>query len=273
MTEFRMSEANAKVLLQYPGGKFRARKQLEAYIPEDVKSICSPFFGGGSFETYLNVKREIKIEGYDGFDLLVNFWQCAILDGTKLADHAEKYYPPDLETFRLIRSELESHSLPLDFEAAAKFFFVNRASFSGRTVSKVGWSPKNFTKGNLEKLRTFEVQDLTVECRSFEESVPNNNSDLLYVDPPYMLDKGNDLYGRNGDLHKSFNHERLAELLLNTSQRFVLSYNDCDGVRDLYSGLNIHEEMWAYGMNHSKNLKGKPELVITNFDTRQSGVW
>ena len=41
-------------LLRYPGGKTRAIKTLKNFIPFGTTEICSPFFGGGSFEIYLS---------------------------------------------------------------------------------------------------------------------------------------------------------------------------------------------------------------------------
>ena len=43
-------------LLRYPGGKTKAIKQLKEFIPVGTKEICSPFFGGGSFELYLSTQ-------------------------------------------------------------------------------------------------------------------------------------------------------------------------------------------------------------------------
>lgn len=55
-----------KSLLRYPGGKSRAVKIITQYIPKDIKVLCSPFFGGGSIELYLDSKG-INVYGYDYF--------------------------------------------------------------------------------------------------------------------------------------------------------------------------------------------------------------
>ena len=36
---FKMGDANSKVVLQYPGGKYTARKILETYIPKETKTL------------------------------------------------------------------------------------------------------------------------------------------------------------------------------------------------------------------------------------------
>ena len=58
---------------------------------------------------------------------------------------------------------------------------------------------------------------------------------LLYVDPPYV-GKGYKVY------QYSFNeaqHIRLAELLKHTRHSWLLSYDDCDFIRELYSWAQI----------------------------------
>ena len=52
---------NNKSPLRYPGGKTRARNKLHEILLDNFeitnfKGIISPFFGGGSFELYLQNK-------------------------------------------------------------------------------------------------------------------------------------------------------------------------------------------------------------------------
>ena len=54
--------------LRYPGGKTRACKILDEIIVNNnikIDTIISPFFGGGSFEFYLENKYKIKIIAND----------------------------------------------------------------------------------------------------------------------------------------------------------------------------------------------------------------
>jgi len=45
----------------------------------------------------------------------------------------------------------------------------------------------------------------------------------------------NSLYGVDGNLHDSFDHEKLHNLLTNRSD-WVMSYNDCEEIREMYKG-------------------------------------
>jgi DNA adenine methylase len=67
--------------LRYPGGKTRACKILEKIVIDnfavnDIQTLFSPFFGGGSFEFYMQNKYRVKIVASDLYYPLYNFWNC-----------------------------------------------------------------------------------------------------------------------------------------------------------------------------------------------------
>jgi len=77
----------------------------------------------------------------------------------------------------------------------------------------------------------------------------------MFLDPPYLLENGkNKLYGKSGDLHENFNHKLLTELLKKCKIDYILTYNDCEEIRQLYKDFEIIDVNWSYGMNKSKNL-------------------
>jgi len=70
--------------------------------------------------------------------------------------------------------------------------------------------------------------------------------------------KTQNLYGKNGDMHENFNHEKLFQVL-NKRKNWIMTYNNCDYIRDLYKNYEIREVKWSYGMNTSKDSS---EIVI-----------
>lgn len=52
---------------------------------------------------------------------------------------------------------------------------------------------------------------------------------FIFLDPPYFT--ATKLYGKNGSLH-SFDHERLAATLKGSPHRFLMTYDDCDEIRE-----------------------------------------
>ena len=59
-------------------------------------------------------------------------------------------------------------------------------------------------------------------------------------------------------MHEDFNHMQLSEIL-QTKKNWILTYNDCPFIRDLYIGCTILETQWSYGMNKTKESS---EIVI-----------
>ena len=95
-------------------------------------------------------------------------------------------------------------------------------------------------------------EDRLVTRDLLEDAMEYHPKAFLYLDPPYML-KGsqNSLYGVDGNLHNSFDHERLHSLLTKRNG-WVMSYNDCDKIREMYKDYEIIEASWSSGMNKSK---------------------
>ena len=96
----------------------------------------------------------------------------------------------------------------------------------------------------------------------FEEFIINHTKEkdkaLMFLDPPYYLDKGSKLYGTNGDMHEQFDHDRLFECLSDKTNWFM-TYNNCEYVKNLYKDFTIVETGWSYGMNKTKESS---EIVI-----------
>jgi len=274
--------------LRYPGGKSRAVTTLMEFIPEDCGELCSPFLGGGSFELALSEKG-ITVHAYDGFKPIVWFWQALLKDAERLADVADSYRrlktytykdeklrrrglpKKDFERFREeVRFALRKNH-PLTFEAAAKVYAINRSSFSGATFAG-GFSERasyaRFTDRRLAELRKFKVGSFTVKHADFKDSLKRHDC-YYYLDPPYFLSGvRNKLYGDDGDMHELFPHLSLFSEL-RKRENWILSYNDCEEIRELYRDYKIHEAAWTYGMNKSKKSS---EIIITNLPKRKHCV-
>jgi len=91
---------------------------------------------------------------------------------------------------------------------------------------------------------------------------------VLLSNPPYLANKSSRLYGKKGNLHTEFDHERLARLTRECKHKWLISYDDCLEVRELYKDFaHIHEIELVYSMNNVKQRRKKEgkELVITNY--------
>lgn len=249
-------------LLRYPGGKYRAVKILDDFIPSGVTSVRAPFFGGGSFELYLT-RRGIAVTGYDSFSQLATFWGQVIKDPETIADKVSPYLEKvDKDSFKKLQTHLKNDTFFLnDTDTASAFFIVNRCSFSGSTLSG-GYSSyaasQRFTRTSVERLRNFHNPLITVSHGDAFDEIPLGEEDFLFLDPPYALEHQS-LYGVNGSHHQGFDHERLRDTVSSTGRDFLLTYNNSDYIRDLWSGYTQIETSWSYGMNSSKESS---ELII-----------
>ena len=93
---------------------------------------------------------------------------------------------------------------------------------------------------------------------SFEKVFEKYPRDFFYCDPPYFLEGDSKMFKgiypmRNFPIHhNNFNHELLAECLKNHRGKFILSYNDCEFVRQTYKDFKILEPKWQYTMGRSR---------------------
>lgn len=253
--------------LRYPGGKTRACNLLDVILNKQFnittfKNIVSPFFGGGSFEFYIQNKYGLKIIANDKFKPLYNFWNICKSDNDKLCEKLYKNINSvDKNTFINYRTMIMNENDILT--QSMMYFIINRCSFSGATLSggfSLEASKKRFTLSSIDRIKNLNLTRFEIYNLDFEEFInKNNNTDnLLFLDPPYYLEKKSKLYGNNGDMHESFEHEKLYKCI-STKQNWLMTYNNCDYIKKLYKDFNIIETSWSYGMNKSKESS---EIVI-----------
>lgn len=250
-----MSNSN-KSPLRYPGGKTRAIKllieELEAKYP-NRKTLLSPFFGGGSFELYLKSKG-YTIYGNDLFKPLITFWKTLQSSGQSLQELVKSKGVITKQLFIHLRQHIMEMEDPLEISAA--YYIVNRCSFSGATFCggfSQEASTKRFNASAIERLLHTDLSDIEFtgkDCIEFLNDHPETNDTVVYADPPYYIE--NYIYGNNGDMHESFNHVALKNALMQRND-WILCYNDCQYIRDLYRDCTIRSVRWSYGMNATKD--------------------
>lgn len=258
---------NNKSPLRYPGGKTRACNILDDVIIkyfniEDFDNITSPFFGGGSFEFFVQNKYNLNIVANDKFKPLYNFWRVCKQKNNKLCDRLyEKIDTVFKDDFINLRKNIMNEHIA--FNQAYMYFIINRCSFSGATLSggfSLEASKKRFTNSSIDRIKQLDLSKFVIYNYDFEKFINKKcgDTDLLFLDPPYYLEKKSKLYGNNGDMHENFDHERLFKCISN-KKKWILTYNNCEYIKDLYKDFKIIETNWSYGMNKSKKSS---EIII-----------
>lgn len=253
--------------LRYPGGKTRACKKLETIMKEhfdidEFDNLISPFFGGGSFEFHLQNNYHLNIIASDKFTPLYHFWNVCKMDKEHLcAELSKKIDLIDKKEFTDLREKIMEEKNALN--QSIMYFIINRCSFSGATLSggfSLEASKKRFTTSSIERIKQLDLRQFIIYNLDFEDfmNVNQDTKNLMFLDPPYYLEKASTLYGNNGDMHDTFDHETLYKCL-STKKNWFMTYNNCEYIKDLYKDFKIIETSWSYGMNKSKKSS---EIVI-----------
>ena len=272
-----------KTVLRYAGGKSRAIKKITPFV-EPYDTIVSPFIGGGSLEVHWASEGK-KVIGADTFGMLINFWEQLLNNPEQLALELGKI-EPTAEVYKIVKEllicspetqdmllhwksnyyERQHVTLP-DIKLAAYYYFNHNTSYG---PGFLGWPSKIYMDTEkwdktIGKIKDFSCPNLSVLHQSFEKTIRENKDAFLYLDPPYYTDKSVDnklLCGvypmKNIPVHHDgFDHELLRDLLISHDGDFVLSYNNCEVIRDFYSDFDQYFPQWHYSMDIGEKRIGK----------------
>jgi len=165
-----------------------------------------------------------------------------------------------------------------ELKKAAAFFVFNRITFSGTTESG-GFSNaafyKRFTYSSIERVKNIAplLKNTIITNYDYQKVIEEPGENVfIFLDPPYYSATKSALYGKNGKLHKHFDHERFAQVMRKTNHKWLITYDDSEYIRDLFSFANIISWDLTYGMrnvNKNSNQIGK-ELFILNYEIKQN---
>lgn len=166
-----------------------------------------------------------------------------------------------------IREILTERTVVGDVKRAAAFYKVIRYSYGSRCTT-YGCQP-------FDIRRTFTIiweanrrlKDTVIENKDFEALIHHYDRPgaFFYCDPPYFETEGHyEVVFRRED------HVRLRDTLKEIQGKFLVSYNDCAYIRDLYKDFQIESvtrinnlaQRYAGGSEY-------PELLIANYDMEE----
>ena len=106
-----------------------------------------------------------------------------------------------------------------------------------------------------------------IENKDFEALIRqyDRESAFFYCDPPYY-----ETEGHYAVVFRKDDHKRLRDTLAGCKGKWMVSYNDCTFIRDLYAGYSIT------AVSRINNLAQRyeggcefPEVLITNYDPKE----
>ena len=259
--------------LRYPGGKSRSVDLISTIIPE-FDEFREPFLGGGSIFIYAKQRFPNKTFWInDLYFELYKFWEMTQKDVDALIDKIYEWrnqFPVGKELHKFLNENLATFN---DLERGAAFFIYNRITFSGTSLSggySEGAFTGRFTESSIQRLNQFAkvINGSTITNLDYEELVKREGKNVfIFLDPPYYSATKSALYGKNGNMHKTFDHLKFAENMKNCKHKWLITYDDSEYIRGLFSFANIIPWELMYGMRNvtaGADQKGK-ELFISNY--------
>lgn len=278
------------------GNKSSILHILYALFPRKFKRIIDVFGGSGS--VLLGNPEPPPFEVYNDFDRnLVNLFRCmktrtlavirelgfcnlnsredfnALRDFFEHEEFHDEYLDEELELTRIMLPKPEAEELielrtrlahDYDVRRAAMYLKMLRYSYasSGKSFACQPFDIRKLFR--LIRQMEDRLQDVVVENQDFQTLIKHydRRDAFFYCDPPYVSTEGMYAVGFNWD-----DHLRLRKQLGSIKGKFLLSYNDCPEIRELYDGFPIFDFSRAHSMALRHDAEAEfHELLIANYD-------
>ena len=258
------------VVIPWYGGKFELSKKLVPMLPSHERYF-EVFAGGLSMFFRKNKCTWNVVNDLDND--VVNLY-ISVVEEFEAFKEFVYWYPRSRALFLEIKDELKQGKeieMP-DPRRAARYFYVIRTAFNKNPYGSFSKSPKkDWGTKLIEELKYSRsyFDGVTIENLDFRELLkryPPRDVDLWYMDPPYVV------AGERGDYYvhdfTDEDHKGILEVcdeIDAAGGKFMVSYDDRNRIRELFSNYNVGEVTTKYAGNLSKRNTVIKELVITNY--------
>ena len=264
--------------LRYPGGKGKLSKFMAAVVRANGLSdgrYIEPYAGGAGVAWELlitGVVRRVLIN--DISPSLFAFW-TSVLGHTDDLCRRIRDVPLSVEEWDRQKDILRNPRDVSTVDLGMSFFYLNRTNRSGILNGGIIGGRKQegkwlmdarFNRENLiHRIKKIaecagRIDVTCVDAVEFlrDESDGFGEKDLVYLDPPYFA-KGRMLYH---DAYKPDDHAAVAELLAAMEgPRWVVSYDDVDTIRSLYSFARRIE--YTIGYSARSRTRGREVMFFS----------
>jgi DNA adenine methylase len=241
------------------GGKKLLRKYIIEKFPVEYERYIEVF--GGAGWVLFGKEQGKELEVFNDIDSnLINLYRCIKYHCNELQRELE-WLIVSREQFFNYKDQLNSKGFT-DIQRAARYFYIIKSSF-GADRKTFGTNKKNLvnTIDYLSEIND-RLKNVVIENMDYERliKVYDRPNALFYLDPPYL--------GTENFYDSGFNindHIKLNEKLKQIEGKFILSYNDDDYIREIYSDFNI-QKIARNNNLASKSKSGEfREVIITNY--------
>ena len=253
--------------MSWVGGKKALRNEVLARFPPYYERYIEVFGGAGWVLFHKPPGMDFEVIN-DYNSNLTNLYRV-VRDKPEKLKYKLRYVLNSREDFNWI-SGLHKNGLFARFSdthRAAKFYQLIRYSYAS-SLDSFGSQPHSmwadFPQIDMASRR---LQKVVVENRDFEKLIRQYDRPVsfFYCDPPYFATEN--YYKDVG--FKTADHIRLRDSLLGIKGKFLVSYNDCPEIREIWDKPNIHIEEISRLNNLAQRYEGGcmyEELFISNYD-------
>lgn len=253
-----------KSFIGWIGGKSRLKNQIISLIPTD----CSRYIevcGGAGWVLFGKEKVKGQMEVFNDVDGdLINLYKQIKYNCSEL--QVEIDWLQSRELFNQYRYEIENQIKLSDLQRAARYLYLIKCSF-GSNRNSFATATKSINN-IIDELPAYKerLKNVIIENKDFELLIKTYDRPkaVFYIDPPYVTSE--QYYNKKYVTFNKDDHIRLNTVLKAIKGRFILSYNDCDFIRNLYKDYNIRNisrhNLLPITSGNREEFK---EVIITNY--------
>lgn len=260
--------------MSWIGGKKSLRELIVSLFPLYYERYIEVFGGGGWVLFHKPPGNDFEV--YNDFNgLLTNLYRCVREKPNELID-ALYFVLNSREDFDRVKEALSRDSPTSDVLKASYFYQLIRYSYASGLTSYGSQPHDMWSNFPLIEQAHRRLSKVVVENKDFEKLIRQYDRPVsfFYADPPYFeTEKYYKNVGEDG--FKKEDHIRLRDALMDIDGKFLLSYNDCSFIRELYDAPNIQIESYTRINNIKQRYDNGaqfPEILVANYDMHEREI-
>ena len=266
--------------LRYPGGKAKVYDLVVKLLKENSfngATYIEPLAGGCGLALLLlenNIVNKLILNDIDKG--VYCFWQSVLKYNKDFCEMIEKSSISIKERDKKIRIYKNKDNIDISqkkniLELGLATFYLNRVNRSG--ILKAGVIGGKNQTGNYKMDCRFNKKSLILKIKKIEklkDKIEFYNYDVIefidnylkfesidsfvFLDPPYY-NKGSELYT---NFYKHEDHKRLADYIKKINQRWIVTYDNCEEIKEIFNEYNQKE----FDISYTLEVKRKSKEIM-----------
>lgn len=254
----------------------QVKQILENNMKKEGRIYAEPYAGGAGLALKLLFQKDVEYLILNDLDYhIFCFWEACLKD-TDTFCRMIWNTNIDLKEWRIQKNIYDHVETYSRLEVAFSTFYLNRCNVSGiikggpiggmKQLGKYKMDVR-FNKDSLvrkiERTASYKekIQIFNLDAVDFLERIVkkiDTDNLLLNIDPPYVK-KGAMLYQNS---YCEEDHKKIAELIATMDKKWIITYDKCELIKQLYQGYWMETIKLNYSTGQSK--AGEEYLIYSN---------